>query len=219
MYWHQLIDVSQLKRDNLNAVFCTFKSGFNSLINCDFISVFHHMYMQLQGVAMGSPLGPLLANIFMCELENTIIPTLANDVDMWTRYVDDTFAFMKANQPTEILRKLNSFHPSIQFTYEKEKYKSISFLDVLVKRDNENKLNTSVYRKSTSNDIYINWYAHVPNTWKIATLRILIKRAFSISSNGCLIEVKYVKNAFCTYILSKWLITLLNVNENGNKIL
>ena len=72
---------------------------------------------------------------------------------------------------------------------------------MLVKRDNENKLNTSVYRKSTSNDIYINWYAHAPNTWEIATLRNPIKRVFSISSNKCLLEkkIKYVKIAFCTY--------------------
>ena len=74
------------------------------------------MYIQIQGVAMRSPLGPLLANVLMSELENTVVPTLANDLDMWTRYVDDTCAFMKANQQTEVLRKLNSFHPSIQFT-------------------------------------------------------------------------------------------------------
>ena len=115
----------------------------------------------------------------MSELENTVVPTLANDLDMWTRYVDDTFAFMKANQQTEVLRKPNSFHPSIQFTYEKEKNKSISFSDVFVERDSENKLNTSVYRKCTSNDIYINWYAHAPNTWKIATLRNLLLREHS----------------------------------------
>ena len=78
------------------------------------------MYMQIRGVAMGSTLVPLLANIFMCELENTIVPTLANDVDMGTRYVDDTFAFIKANQKTEILRKVNSFHPSIQFTMKRK---------------------------------------------------------------------------------------------------
>ena len=159
------------------------------------------MYIQTQGVAMGSPLGPLLANIFMSELENTVVPTLANDLDMWTRYVDDTFAFMKANQQTEVLRKLNSFHPSIQSTYEKEKNKSISFLDVFVERDSENKLITSAYRKCTCNDIYIYWYAHAPNTWKIATLRNLIKRAFSISSTESLAEkeIKYLQNAFCTY--------------------
>ena len=76
----------------------------------------------------------------MSELENTVVPTLANDLDMWTRYIADTFAFMKVNQQTEVLRKLNSFHPSIQFTYEKEKNKSISFLDVIVEQDSENKL-------------------------------------------------------------------------------
>ena len=32
------------------------------------------LYLQVDGVAMGSPLGPLLANIFMCKLENHIIP-------------------------------------------------------------------------------------------------------------------------------------------------
>ena len=57
----------------------------------------------------------------MSELENTAVPTLANDLDMWTQYVDDTFAFMKANQQTEVLRKLNSFHPSIHSSHMKKK--------------------------------------------------------------------------------------------------
>ena len=35
-------------------------------------------YTQSDGVAMGSPLGPILANIFMVELENEIIPTLTD---------------------------------------------------------------------------------------------------------------------------------------------
>ena len=37
-------------------------------------------YLQVDGVAMGSPLGPVLANIFMAELERNIIPTLFNDI-------------------------------------------------------------------------------------------------------------------------------------------
>ena len=40
------------------------------------------MYIQIQGVAMGSPLGHLLANVFMSEPDNTVVPTLANDLDM-----------------------------------------------------------------------------------------------------------------------------------------
>ena len=37
-------------------------------------------YLQVDGVAMGSPLGLVLANIFMAELERNIIPTLFNDI-------------------------------------------------------------------------------------------------------------------------------------------
>jgi len=30
------------------------------------------LYQQTDGVAMGSPLGPLMANVFMCHLEETL---------------------------------------------------------------------------------------------------------------------------------------------------
>ena len=106
-----------------------------------------------------------------------------------------------------------------------KKKRIISFLDVFVERDSENKLNTSVYMKCTSNDIYINWYAHAPNTWKIATLRNLIKRAFSISSTESFAEkeIKYLQNAFCmvdNIIKSEreWQHKILNDNEGTEAI-
>ena len=34
------------------------------------------IYIQSDGVAMGSPLQSLLANVFMCSLEKSIVPTL-----------------------------------------------------------------------------------------------------------------------------------------------
>ena len=42
---------------------------------------------------MGSPLGPILANIFMTELEIAMIPSLGNYLQNWKQFVDDTFAF------------------------------------------------------------------------------------------------------------------------------
>ena len=35
------------------------------------------MYKQSDGVAMGSPLGPVLAGIFMVDLETKVLPTLS----------------------------------------------------------------------------------------------------------------------------------------------
>lgn len=40
---------------------------------------------------MAGPLGPVLANIFMIELENTIITYLENKTKIWKRYVEDNF--------------------------------------------------------------------------------------------------------------------------------
>ena len=48
-----------------------------------------NIYVQNDGVSMGSQLGPVLANIFMLELERSIIPTLTGKMKCWTRYVDE----------------------------------------------------------------------------------------------------------------------------------
>ena len=42
----------------------------------------NEMYIQVDGVAMGSSLGPLLVSIFMVKLEVSIIPNLNNKVKL-----------------------------------------------------------------------------------------------------------------------------------------
>ena len=73
----------------------------------------NQVYQQNDGMAMGSPLGPVLAGIFMAELETRIIPTLGNmDLD-WKMFVDDTIDYVKNGSIDIILSNLNSFHPNI----------------------------------------------------------------------------------------------------------
>ena len=73
----------------------------------------NQVYQQNDGVAMGSPLGPVIAGIFMAELETRIIPTLGNmDLD-WKMFVDDTIDYVKNGSIDIILSNLNSFHPNI----------------------------------------------------------------------------------------------------------
>ena len=52
-------------------------------------------YFQTNGVAMGSPLGPVLSGIFMVELESNLIDTLSEHLACWKQYVDDTICFIK----------------------------------------------------------------------------------------------------------------------------
>ena len=111
------------------------------------------IYQETDGVAMGSPFGPILPGIFVVELETTIVPTLDNLLRKWKRYVDDTYCIVKTDSVNEILLKLNSFHMKIQIAYKVETNNMLPFLDVLVKRNNNN-IETTVYRKPTNDDSF-----------------------------------------------------------------
>ena len=89
------------------------------------------IYIQIDGVAMGSPLAPLLADIFMIELERSLIPNLQK-ITFWRRYVDGTICLVKIGSIEYIRSVLNSYRKNIQFTYEVESNAILPFLDVLL---------------------------------------------------------------------------------------
>ena len=91
-------------------------------------------YVQKGGVPMGSSLAPVLAGTFMVESERAVIPKLSQHLQFSKRYVDDTICFVCNEYQEFVLPCLNSFHNSIQFTYEIEKENGISFLDILIIR-------------------------------------------------------------------------------------
>ena len=104
------------------------------------------IYKPIDRVAMSSPLGPALANIFVGYYEEKIFSEISKP-DVYFRYVDDTFAiFRNEKDSEEFLTRLNDLHSSLRFTCEKEKNNSLPFLDVHVKRTKTN-YETSVYRK------------------------------------------------------------------------
>ena len=156
------------------------------------------IYKQVDGVAMGSPLGPVLANIFMVELENTLVPQLGRKMALWERYVDDTFTFIHKNEIENVKNILNTFHKDIQFTHEIEKNESISFLDVSVIRKSNGQFSTGVYRKATDTNIYINWKSFSPKAWKIGTLKGLFRRAYVVCSEKTTLEkeINHLKKVF-----------------------
>ena len=127
------------------------------------------IYLQADGGATGSPLGPVLAGIFMVHLERSLFP-----VSFWKRYVDDTITFIKTGSAKYLLSTLNSFHPNIEFTYETEVNSKLAFLDVFLLREGQNII-TTIYRKVTNSDIYLNWNSFSPQSWKRGTLKLLVQ--------------------------------------------
>ena len=98
----------------------------------------NEIYVQIDGVAMGSPLGLVIENIFMVELETTLVPKLENHVQKSRCFADDTFAYVKVGSVDYVLPVLNWFYKNIKFTYEEEQNNTLPFLDVLFIRDGEN---------------------------------------------------------------------------------
>ena len=92
-------------------------------------------YLQKDDIAMGSPLGPVIAGIFLVELERCLLPILSSYMTSWKRYVDDTIAYVKKDAIDHVLSILNSFHGNISFTYQQEINGKISFLDILILRN------------------------------------------------------------------------------------
>ncbi|XP_033119974.1 uncharacterized protein LOC117119279 [Anneissia japonica] len=145
---------------------------------------------------MGSPLSPVIANIFLEEFEQLAIHSATRQPKLWLRYVDDTFIIWQHSKVhlDSFLDHLNSQHGAILFTMEEEHNRSLPFLDVLVTRQISGILSHSVYRKPTHTDRYLNKRSfHHPSTKK-GVCNTLIRRAQSISDhNSIQKEMQHVK--------------------------
>ena len=72
----------------------------------------NEIYEQIDGISMGSPLAPVLANIIMTELESTIIKKLLDTgkIKFYCCYVDDTLLLIKPEGIQLVQDMFNSFH-------------------------------------------------------------------------------------------------------------
>ena len=90
-------------------------------------------YEQTKGAAMGSPVSPVVAKLYMEYFEHRALTSAVNPPRSWKRYVDDTFIILQQSQKGEFLQHINSVDPSIKFTTEEPRQDdSMPFLDTLV---------------------------------------------------------------------------------------
>jgi hypothetical protein len=154
------------------------------------------IYVQHNGVVMGAPLAPVIADIFMSHLEEILMDRLVQSgVHEWFRYVDDTFILLEPTTKIEdVLNILNNFHPSIKFTHEVPKDGSLSFFDVRVMPSiQDNKFQTTIYRKDSFTGLFLKWDSFVPIEYKKASIVSMVRRALSVCSTYTLLATEFDK--------------------------
>ena len=124
-------------------------------LNATYLQFQNVVYKQVHGTAMGSPVS---ANIVMEDIEQRALSTFRTPLRFWKRYVDDTCTAIQSCIIEEFHQHLNSIEPSIHFTYEIEQNNQLPFLDILLNRQDDGSILTSVFRKSTHNGVL----AHTP---------------------------------------------------------
>ena len=149
-------------------------------------------YHQIDGMAMGSPLAPAMADIFMNWLVETV-STKFNHQFTVHRYVDNLFlTFDDPNHIDHVFSTFNSIHQKIKFTKENEENNKLAILDVQITK-NSDCIETSIFRKNTNLGIYTRWDSYVPNRYKQNLVWALLHRAYSICNRAQLRKKEFQK--------------------------
>ena len=129
--------------------------------------------------------------------------------------------FNSEQDADEFFKFLNSRHPNIKFTFEKQKDDKLAFLDILILKTDQN-FCTSIYRKMTSIGLYTNFVSFIPYSYKLGLVKTLIHHTYGISSSWTSfneeISVKHLlmKNMYPSYLIDKQVKRFLHQHFSTN---
>ncbi|MCP4351129.1 MAG: hypothetical protein GY795_37160 [Desulfobacterales bacterium] len=196
-----------------------FRSCLNFAVKDNFFIFDSKWYSQLDGVAMGSPLGPTLANAFLCFHEENWLDACPAEFKpvLYRRYVDDIFVLFKCSSHLQKFAEfMNAQHSNIEFTTESEADSVLSFLDVSVTNDGVC-FKTSVYRKPMFSGVYSNFDSFMPVSYKFGLVYTLVGRLYNICSSYTqfhkevvLLKSILARNGYCMSFIDSVLRKFLN---------
>ncbi len=120
-------------------------------------------FKQIKGAAMGTPVAPTLANLFMGKLEATALNSWTGTQPiLWLRYIDDVLLLLQDSEDTltDLVAHLNSQMASIKFTFTCSN-NSIDFLDITLYKGprylQEGRLDIRPYSKKIDPHAYLHY--------------------------------------------------------------
>ena len=145
------------------------------------------MYYQVDGVAMGSPLGVMFANAFMSYVENKVLDECDVKPSMYYRYVDDIFLDVQHVHQLHDLKERLSVESGLGFTVELNVNRKLPFLDLMVHARNDS-FETDVYVKPTNLGRCMNADGDCTDSYKQGVIRAYVRRALKHCSTWQLVE-------------------------------
>ena len=136
------------------------------------------LYKQVDGVAMGSSLGPTHANEFLRHYEKEWLDNCPIHFKpmIHKRYVDDIFVRFSSKEHLQLFVDYkNKQHKCLKFTPEADNDNSFSFLDIKITRHKQ-QFKTSVYRKPTFNGVFTHYESYFDQTYKKSLIDTLLFR-------------------------------------------
>ena len=161
-------------------------------------------YLQKSGLAMGSPLSPVAACLYMETLEESDFFSIIGRDSLWARYVDNVLVVVPKNTDLdEKLKQLNDVNEKVQFTVEMEHNQQIAFLDTCIIRT-ETCFKFKVHRKPTNKEDYVHFYSSHSERVKSGIVIGFFLRAFRICDHEYRDdEIEHIYEAFTKLKYSK----------------
>ena len=146
-----------------------------------------HLYRQIDGVAMGSPLGVLFAETYMAHIESKALDSLNVKPHTYCRYIDDIFVDVQDEDQLHNVKAALEEQSVLRFTVEPSISHRIPFLDVQIDAT-DGPFITTVYRKPTDTCHCLRGDSECPDKYKESVIRAHINRAIKHCSSWPLLH-------------------------------
>ena len=166
------------------------------ILTCNDFEFNGEFFLQVFGTAIGTKVAPSYANLVVAIFELLYVYEYKHQPLCWYRFIDDIFGIWTLDliELEAFVQFLNSRVESLKFTLEYSETK-LSFLDVMVHKNERGELSTDLFRKSTDARNYLHYSSAHPRSCKQGIPYSQLLRVRRICSNQERFEANAIEMA------------------------
>ena len=179
-----------------------FINGLEVLMNSLYFKYDEKYYQQINGLPIGLSVSPVLADLVIQDIEESVLNKYKKFIIHYGRYVDDSYLIVEKEKIKQILEKFNNYEQRIKFTQEIEENSRIRFLDTLIIKNNDGSISIDIYKKPTFSGRYINFLSSHSMGIKIGIVKSLVDKV--IKNTDSIFHQKNIENIKIELMLNNY---------------